>query len=162
MPGTLGPAETSRKKTRMKTIEISHTPTPLPILTGAALRAASSADTAAHALLARIQRAADRLAVVLNSETVDATTLAAGFEALSEFEDAREGIMNLVPRHAQAIRINVLQDWPINPGWTSSVSGSLSAAAESYRARLIGAGVPLPASGSGTAEFWRDAAARGC
>lgn len=149
----------------MKTIEISHTPTPLPPLTGAALRAATAADTAAHALLARIQRAADRLATVLNSEAVDATTLAAGFEAADEFADARREIADLVPRHAQAIRISELQAWPIwpiNPGGSSSVSGSLSAAAESYRARLIRAGVPLPASGSGTAEFWRDAAARGC
>jgi len=150
------------EETRMKTIEISHTPTPLPPLTGAALRAAASADAAAHAVLARIQRAADRLVTVLNSETVDATTLAAGFEAADEFADARREIADLVPRHAQAIRINELQAWPINPGWTSSASGALSAAAESYRARLIGAGVPLPASGSGTAEFWRDAAARGC
>lgn len=145
----------------MKNIEITHTTTPLPPhLSGPALRSAQSADRQVEAVVSRIRQAAARLEVVLNETQVSAALLAEGFAAVSEYRSALDARSTLTARH----RVDVVDDriWPIMPNLHWAPWFALNQAAEYYRKTLVGAGIPMEESGYTTAQYWQDAAARGC
>lgn len=145
----------------MNKIEITHTTTPLPShLSGQALRAAQAADRQAEAVVSRIRAAASRLEVVLCSKDVSAALLAEGFAAASEYRSALDARSTLTARH----RVDVIDDriWPIMPNLHWAPWFALNQAAEYYRKTLVDAGIPMEESGYTAAQYWQDAAARGC
>lgn len=146
-------------------IQITHSVPTLPALSGAAQRAAMAANAAAEDFLARLRAAAARLEFILATppERVDATTLSAGFENLAEWEAAKEAKGILAPRHRSGITIDEFAQWPIDPvGYAVDPGAAIQRAARKYQQILADAGVPMPEAGVLTAEYWRDAAARGC
>ena len=148
----------------MNTIRIEVTTSPLPPITGAALRAAQAAEQEAQTRIATLRAATARLEAVLNSPTIDATMLAEGFGAFAVWDAAWKDTGKIVKRRK-------VRAFPGTGAWglpgADSYPGqwpdeALRRAADSYRTVLVNAGVPCPEAGLYTAEYWRDAAARGC
>lgn len=144
----------------MNKIEITYKPDPLPPhLSGPALRAAQAADRQAEAVVSRIRAAASRLEVVLCSKDVSAALLAEAYAALAEYEAALASRSELPKRH----RIEV-QDGP--KCWDGGAYGRpgivIQDIGSTYLRTLVNAGIPMPGGPIHSAQYWQDAAARGC
>lgn len=141
-------------------------------LTGAAARSAASADASAQQWLAKMQASADRLAAAL-SRNPDATAIAEAIRATEAYHTCWSAANELAPRWRSASAAvivitglgargkSVFEDvyWALDGGNTMSCA---STAATRYRDALIAAGVPMMGDGCSTAQYWDDAAARGC
>lgn len=131
-------------------------------VTGAALRSVQAADHTADAAYALLTATADRLSAALcvPEASVDATAIAIAITCLQSYSAAEIAVGQLVVRHRGHSAVT-MGDWPIANLYTGAAQ-AVRTAAEYYRQRLIDAGVQMPEAGVYTAEYWQDAAARGC
>lgn len=157
--GQLAPINTMENPLKVIRPELSHL-----AVTGAALRSVQFADADADAYAATLQALAGNWWLVLQAPP-DALGIAALISATSAINSHLETKTKLTPRHRE-IRLSGWQLYPnekLAPGWPHAFpANAASDAAKSYRELLLNAGVPMPVEGSGTAQYWRDAAARGC
>lgn len=159
------------KKQHMKFTITRPTPSAL-LVTGAALRSVQAADAAAIAAYDALDRAAELVCAAFGGreDTLDASRMASIFEALGEFRRCSKQV--------EWPGCKLAQRWSrsaVAPVFTSASSchdshkpdvyGLESHAIDAaYRLKttLTRAGVPMPDSDHTTAQYWRDAAARGC
>lgn len=149
-------------------------PTPSALLvTGAALRSVQAADAAAIAAYDALDRAAELVCAAFGGreDTLDASRMASIFEAMDEFKRCSKQVeqgpgCKLAPRWAKSTVAPVFSDASsCHDSKKPDVYGLESHAIDAaYRLKttLTRAGVPMPDSDHTTAQYWRDAAARGC
>ena len=152
-------------------------PNPIPGLSGAALRSMEAADTIARAAWDALERVEDAIAAHWSTpaERVDAAWIAQAIRLTSELRRAAKAVDRggtVAPRwqspNAGDSPSHVGGGWPAT---AAEVFGGARTSTDRYAlvelitSRLLtlrNAGIPMPDAGTGTAEYWDDASARGC
>ncbi len=133
-------------------------------VTGAALRSVQAADAAADAAYNHLANMAMVCETIMLRENPTASDIADAIEALARVQEARKVVESLAPRHNK-VQVIYSSTWPIAGGIYTSAENAIETAARKLRFDLIAAGVsmPIPLHGvTDAAQYWRDAAARGC
>lgn len=140
-------------------------PTPTKLkLTGAALRSMEAADTIANAAWDRLIAIEESIAAHWSAafdgssrKPVDAVWLANAYRLSSERAEAIEGVRRLAVRWQPGIQAVYLKEPHV---WANT--DTIRVKADDYISTLRAAGVAMGDEGCYLAEYWDDAAARGC